>query len=114
MSTNEAMKIKRYRQKLPGTETKWTIINNKRTVNLLDGLLRNEAVSQLRNNYGFSKITNPIPEIRNEIGFDSILNYRIPGLRCEEYRLIDSEIARKEVELLKQKILNHIVKKECK
>lgn len=92
-------------------KTNWSLINNKRTINLLDGLLNNEAISQLNNNYSFSKITNPISEIRNEIGFDSIQNYRIKGLRCEEYRLINSEIVRKKVLKLKNKILNHIVKK---
>ncbi|PLY06059.1 MAG: hypothetical protein C0625_10530 [Arcobacter sp.] len=114
MSVNEDLKIRRYRKKPIGTKTKWSIINNMRTVNMLDGLLRKESVSQLTNNYGFSKITNPIAEVRNEIEFSNILNYRIDGLRCEEYRLVDSDIARKEVELLKQKILNNIVKKKHK
>ena len=90
------------------------MINNMRTVNMLDGLLKTEAVSQLRNHYEISKITNTIAEVRNEIGFDNILNYRVLGLRCEEYRLLDSDIARKEVELLKQKILMNIVKKKHK
>ncbi|NQY24925.1 MAG: hypothetical protein HRT41_12910 [Campylobacteraceae bacterium] len=114
MSVDEGNKIQRFRKKLPNAQTNWSMINNMRTVNMLDGLIRKESVSQLLNNYGFSKITNPIPEIRNEIGFDSILNYKIPGLRCEEYRLIDSDITREKVEILKQKILKHIIKKECK
>mgnify|MGYP006000395763 CR=1 FL=1 len=107
-------KVSRHRKKPYGMKTKWSIINNMRTINILDGLLRGESISQLKNHYDVSKITNPIAEIRNEIGFENILNYRIEGLRCEEYRLIDSDIARKEVELLKQKILNKIVKKEHK
>jgi len=114
MYINENLKVNRYRKKPIGIKTKWSIINSTRTVNLLDGLLKGESVSQLRNHYNFSKITNPIAEIRNEIGFKNILNYRIDGLKCEEYRLIDSDIARKEVELLKQKILMNIVKKKHK
>ena len=96
------------RNKKKTAPTNWSMINNSRTINLLDGLLRGESISQLKNNYGFSKITNPIAEIRNEIGFDLIENYRIKGLRCEEYRLVKSDIAKQRVKSLLQKILKHI------
>jgi len=99
-------KIKRNKKKT--APTNWSMINNSRTINLLEGLLRGESISQLKNNYGFSKITNPIAEIRNEIGFDLIENYRIKGLRCEEYRLVKNSIAEQKVKALQQKILEHI------
>jgi len=110
-TVDKQLKINRYRKKPLGIKTKWSMINNMRTINALDALLRGESISQLRNHYDISKITNNIAEIRNEIGFENIQNYRINGLRCEEYRLLDSDMARKKVEILKQKILNNIIKK---
>ena len=46
MSVNENLKVTRYRKKPKGMKTKWSVIKNIRTVNLIDGLLNNEAVSQ--------------------------------------------------------------------
>lgn len=95
-------------------ETKWSMINNINTINLLDGLLRGEAISQVKNNYGISKITNPIAEIRNEIGFDSIHNYRKENHRWEEYKLFQSKAIVNKVLQLKKRILSNLENKNKK
>ncbi len=100
------VKIKRYPKKT--TETVWSMINNINTINMLDGFLRGEDISQLKNNYNFSKITNPIAQIRNEIGFDAIENYRIKGLRCDIYRLVKSDANIAKVKELQKKILDNL------